>query len=541
LLCRLTLLTIAVVPALADLDQVHAQAISQPYGGLTSIPPVPPDSAAPDFVAQAPLVPVLSAPPQNSPDWLVTPYLSLSESYTDNVRLTPHGTPDFLTSTTPGASVQGRTRRLQATVDGNVTYDAYARANDLDGYRYTFNGNALGEIVENYLFLDVRSSVGAEPVNANGGVPAFERSVPGNQVQVIDSSISPYFAHDFGSWGSGLLRYRESLLDYSDANTNSRVLSPTPAGLTPVALSNSNTQEVVGNLKAGPRFTTYRWAVDASSSTTDYASSRTVQQNSGTLTGEYAVIRELAVVGKLGEDSFKDTAISSTTNVDPSWRVGARVTPGPRTDFLAEAGRRFGGPYWSGQFRYLISKTLTVSASHEETLATEQQLSNDDLNQLTRDDQGRLANPLTGEIVDPNNNGFNYVGQSFSLKTSRIALNGVDGRNSADISAEYDQRAIGANSLGQDGVERQDIILLGGSVSRQLNRQSDASLSLSVGRNSDSLATGSYKIFQAGSAYDYEFLPTLRGTLAYRYYDLSNTIASGYHENAILASIRKTF
>jgi uncharacterized protein (PEP-CTERM system associated) len=247
------------------------------------------------------------------------------------------------------------------------------------------------------------------------------------------------------------------------------------------------------------------------------------------------------VLAKLGEDSYEDTAISPSPSVHPSWRIGARLTPGPRTDLLVEGGERYGGPYWSGDFRYRISKKLTVTATHDESLVTQQDLSTDDLNTLIRDTQGRLADPLTGDITDPNAIPFNFVGQSFSLKRSRIALNGSEGRNSFDLSAEYDQRVIGAISLAQTGMERQNELQVGGSVTRKLTHISDASVSVSYGNNQDSLSTGRYSILQVGTAYGYDFNETLRGSLAYRHDTLTNNLGTGYGENAILVSVRKSF
>ena len=540
---RLALLTVTIFLIQSGLNSGNAQSVAEPYGGLPMPPPLPPspDSADSGTSDSPPPDAAPSAPAAEPRDWRVTPYVSLGEQFTDNARLTPKGTPDFVTSVTPGAAVQEKTRRLQLTLDGNVTSDIYARNSGMDGYRYNFNGNGLGEIVEDYLFMDVRSSVGAEPVNATAGIPAFDRLLPGNQVQVINTSVSPYLAHDFGSWGSGELRYRASALDYSSANTNSQALTPTPAGLTPVNLSNSFTNEFIAGLKAGPQFTTFRWAIDGSASDSNYTDGRIVEQRSGMLTGEYAVMRELALIAKVGEDSYKDSAISSSTSANPALLIGARVTPGPRTDLLLEGGERYGGPYWSGQFRYRISKILNVTASHSESLVTQQDLSTDGLNTLVRDSQGRLADPLTSAITDPNATPFNLVGQSFSLKASRVGVNGVEGRNSFDLSAEYDQRVIGAVSLAQNGTERQNVVEFGGTVTRQLTHVSDACLSLSYANNQDSLAAGAYSVLQAGTAFDYNFNETLRGSLAYRHYMLTTNLGTGYAENAILASIRKSF
>ncbi|GEM_PF-6660879 len=475
--------------------------------------------------------------------WLVKPTLAVREAVTDNARLTPQGGGDLVTTVTPGIDVEEQTRRLRLSLAGSASYDLYARHGDLDGYRYDVNANGWGEAVENYLFVDLRAVANTQPITNNGVISAFDRTLPGNQTEVFNGSVSPYLQHDFGGWAVGELRYRATTLDYSDTKTGGAfpAVPASPFAPSPSAITDANTNEALISLRAGPQFTNIRWSAAGSASDTGYAGGRTVEQRTASATGEYALTREVALLAVIGEDSYKDSANGAGDSVHPSWRVGGRFSPGPRTDLLVEGGSRYGGPYWSGRFRYRIGKALTLSASHQETVTTQQQLLGSDLNELVRDEDGHLVDSLTGDLGAPNAASFNYTSQSFTLKTSRVGLNGGEGRNSYTLSAELDQRALGAIVLGQSGTERQQAILATASYARQLTRQSDLTVSFSLGRNYDSLADAGYNIQRASVSYDINLSPTLRASAGYQRYELSNAIRTGYAENALLLTLRKSF
>jgi len=536
--------TLAVI--LSSALPAWALAQTQPYAELALPAAVNP---VPDKMPSS----LGSTPPPAAParDWVVTPSVSVREAYTDNVRLTPVGAPDSLTSIGAGLTVKEDTRRLKLTLDGEVNYDAYRRATDLDGIRYTVYGNALGELVENTLLVDMRASINVQPISANGVISAIDRRLPGNQVEVINASVSPYLTHDFGSWASGELRYRLSLLDYSGsvgagatplaASVAAAPAVAAPHAAAPIVPVTTTSNQILANLRAGPQFTEFRWVVEGWANQADYSGGRTVTQGTFSLTGEYALMRQVALIGIVGFDSFNDSALADSDRVDGSLRVGTRLTPGPRTDLLLEGGTRYGGPYWSGQFRYRISSSLLLSAIHREMVTTQQDLANSSLNDLVRDEQGRLADPLTGDIVDPNFFPFANSAQNFSLQTSRIELGGSADRTSGSLSLEYDQRVLGTSSLGAGGGDRQNSLLVGGSLSRQLTRHADLSLSFWLGKTEDSLASGSYSIRRVSATYDYDFTASLRASLGFRRYTLNNEIGPRYSENAATITVRQQF
>jgi hypothetical protein len=497
-----------------------AACLAQPYAEISSVP---------DNPAQ--------------PSLVFLPTLTIREAYTDNVRLQSHGEGDFLTSVTPGLVVQDKTAHFQLTFDGSVSYDAYGRASDLDGYRYTLFANGLAELVERTVLVDFRTAINVQPISLNGYGSALERVLPGNQDQVINGTISPYLAHDFGNWASGELRYRASALDYSAANGASQALSQTAPLVNQITPGSQDSNQISASLRAGPRFTIFRWVVEASASDGDYSGNQIVRQRSASATGEIALDRKLALIAIIGVDSFSDSADQSSNSLNGSGRLGVRLTPGPRTDLLLEGGVRYGGPYWTGQFRYHVSPALLFSASHFETVTTQQDLASNALTDLIRDDAGRLADPLTGDLSNPNQAAFNYSGQSFSLKSSRAELTGGAGRTSFSWTCEFDQRVNGVTSLGGSGSggERQDALLLGASLTRQLTHRTNLTLSFSQAHNFDSLASGGYGILRAGATIDYRLATGWLASLGYRRYGLRNDIGPSYSENAAFASLGKNF
>lgn len=473
--------------------------------------------------------------------WTITPWGSVEESVTDNVRLTSSDRQaDLISALTPGLHADGQTKRLNGVIDTSVTYDRYLRTSDLNGFEYKLHGDGNATLLEDYLFLDLRSAIDQQPLDRGGSVSAEQRTLSSNQAQIFNNSVSPYLHHDFGTWGGAELRYRLSAANFSDANVGNQPITVLQQNLgTP---NSTITNEYAIHLYSGEALSRLHLDLDGDAANTAYDDSdRTVRERSVTGTLEYSVIRELALIGKAGYDSFKDNLMLDQDASNPSWRLGIRLTPGPRTTLSVEGGRRYGGPYWSANFTYKLSPTLRVVATHDITVTTQQQALNAALNGQVINAQGQLVNPLTGLIISPNQQQFSYVSQSYLLHTSQITLSGERGQTSIALSGNYQERDIGALSLSQTPAEKQTVGGIDLSVTHKLNPRSDLRFDLSASRLFDSLGQGD-TLAQGTLAYDYKLSPTVSLTTSYSHYAIFNQIKAGsYQENIGIIGIRKEF
>src|SRR6266403_1722613 len=74
-------------------------------------------------------------------DWIVTPRVSLYQSYTSNAGLQPDGQDrsDFFTTLVPSIGIRGDTARLKLSLDYSLEAIAYAENSDLDQLRNNLN------------------------------------------------------------------------------------------------------------------------------------------------------------------------------------------------------------------------------------------------------------------------------------------------------------------------------------------------------------------------------------------------------------------
>lgn len=497
--------------------------------------------AAPDATATATATATAAGGNVPPPAWLITPFASVMENVTDNVREVPSGAEDDLLSEgTAGMTVAGKSRRAQVNFDGSVTYDKYLKASDLDGESYGLHGDANGELVEQLLFIDARTAIDQQPLNLAGPIATQGQTLASNQTETFNSSISPYLRHQFGNYAQGELRYTLSAADFLNANTGVAT-GGVPASLNSSLPGNSVTNDFSGNLQNGPHFSRLQWSLDGDYSTTAYPLSRTVDQGTGIGSLTYAIIPEFAVIGRVGLDYYDDTSIPTGGQLEPSWRIGTHLTPGPRTDLEVEAGERYGGPYWSGNLDYKLTPTLDIKASHQVSVETLQQQLNNELNALTTNQQGQLINPLTGQPTSPNTPLFNFSPQSFVEQDSDIALAGKRGRTTFSVELDYSTRQLGAVTLAQTGAETQQSFGLNGVATRELSELSSASLALSYSRDLDSLGGNTSSIWQGSLSYTLKLSKTLNGTVAYHYTDSSDEAGLGFRENLVSVGLRKEF
>ncbi len=496
-------------------------------------PPAPEGTAT-----QAP--PTQGQAPQTRP-WTISPSVTVQESITDNVRLVPTGREaDLISAVTPDLSVSGQTRRLNMSLDANLTYDKYLNATDMDGIQYGVSGYGNADLVDQLLFLDLRSAIDVQYLTRNGITSAIARVLPNNQAEVLNNSVSPYLRHSFGDWASGELRYTLASVDYANASAGMPA-SPAASLAQAANLANSLTNEYTVGLHSGPEFGRFSWGLDGDYNQSSYSAQRQIDQTTETAAIEYAVVRGIGLIGKLGYDAYKDNGILGMDTANPSWRLGLHLTPGPRSSLTVEAGRRFGGAYWAGNLYYKFSPTLRLDASHDIAQTTQQAQLSAALNNLVPNSLGRLVSPITGLPASPNQQLFSYTSQSYLQKTSRATLSGQRGLTTVVVGITYQQNDMGTVSLGQGPLETQTIAEVDVSVIYQLNQQSDIHLMGTASRLFDSITSSDDTIRQVSLSYDYKLSPSLTGSLSYSYYALNDRIGTGYGENVFLVSLQKGF
>ena len=126
------------------------------------------------------------------PSWVITPSVSVTGTYTDNVNLDASQKSDFVTVLTPGITLNGRSARASADVNYQLGYNKYARNSDLDEQRRSLVANGKLELVDNWLFIEASQNVAQTTTSVFGTQSVGNVQANSNRSETSGYSISPY-------------------------------------------------------------------------------------------------------------------------------------------------------------------------------------------------------------------------------------------------------------------------------------------------------------------------------------------------------------
>jgi uncharacterized protein (PEP-CTERM system associated) len=355
-------------------------------------------------------------------EFSLTPWLSISETYTDNVDLEPDDKKDsaLITQVTPGLSLAVDTPRVTANANTAVNFRYQALTNEETDFFVDANGFANLEILEELFFLDLRASVTQQVVDSQDATSASSANTTNlDTTQIYDAS--PYLVQRFGDFADSELRYTFS---YVDVGSDS--------------VSNSLQHQVVLGVDSGSDFTKVLWSVDGYALHNDRSQANNIDRASAELKLAYVVAEPFALLAGGGYNTFDD-GISENEVDEPLWQAGFLLTAEPRGELRFTYGRRDGFDSPTVSLRYEIGPRTRLTAEYAEVLETA---------------QGRLALGLTSIGVDENGNLINLGReQPFNPNTSSTSLQDDTTRNKnffASVIHEYGRNTFNATAFYED-------------------------------------------------------------------------------------------
>ena len=384
---------------------------------------------------------VFSAIDARAEDWIVTPRVSLYESYTSNAGLNPDGqaNSDFFTTLVPSIGVRGDTARLKLNLDYSLAAIAYAENSDLDQIRNNLNFVSTLTLVPELLFLDGAASV--QQVPASGQAPASSSPLAAstNLETVSVYNISPYIKNHFGTFADTELRYTFNQVYSTGAPTGSSSV------LGSNQLSNSTTNRITMTAVSGTEFTRLLWLVlaDGADSTfggTNPDTSNLLIQASG----EYRVNREIGLLGSVGFEQISDPTFFPDPEPDgPIGSIGVKYTPSARTSLILNLNHRYDANFVTGSASHLIGPQTQIRTAYTEQVFTssQSQFSNN-LSFLTTDEFGNFIDSRTEQLFSLSNNRFGLENNAFRQRSFDIGFHAVRGRNTFDAGAFWQDRNV---------------------------------------------------------------------------------------------------
>ncbi len=297
-------------------------------------------------------------------EWDVRPRLSISETYTDNVRLGgvggfggfggSGGGSDFITQINPGVNFTGRGRRFSA--NGNYTLNSLFFANSgRTLIRNQLNSNGTAELLRDLLFVDGRAAISQQNAFLFGSQAADNANLSGNVRDIRTWSISPYARHRFKNLASGEVRYSRDAVSSNQRN-----------------FFNNSSNAYIVSLNSGSAFRTVGWGLNYSH--TEISRERAganlgkieLERTTGTL--RYLVNSQFSLIGTGGYERNSFVSIRGNPS-SPFWTAGFSWEPTRRTSLSASAGKRFFGDTYAASFDHRTRNTLW-NASYTENITT---------------------------------------------------------------------------------------------------------------------------------------------------------------------------
>ena len=294
--------------------------------------------------------PVLAA------DWTITPNLTASERYTDNVNLAPTGSPnrtsDFITEIRPGVSIYKNGRRLKVNINYSLQSLTYLNTTQNNALNHQLNGVVNAELLEDFLFLDLRSAIYQQNINALAPIGLGNTNATNNLTTVGTYSISPYIRKRFGTFADLNYRLSQSGVYYDTQGIN-----------------NSTVQNVLGSLDSGSRFNDVFWGLDYSYTKNKNTITPDTKFEKGSATLGYALTPKFKVHATGGIERNNFISLGNSKVDGPFWNVGFDWAPTIRTQIGATVGQRFFGNTYSFNLTERTRRT-TWNASYSEDITT---------------------------------------------------------------------------------------------------------------------------------------------------------------------------
>lgn len=284
--------------------------------------------------------------------WDIVPTLTVVETYTDNLNLSPDDTKqgDWVTQIIPGITVAatGPRARFNLTYAPQITY--YARQEQYDQVFHQLNAYANAELVKQLLFIDAGANVTQYNVSLQGPISSSNINNTGNRATAGTAFVSPYILHDFGTTFRTGARYT-----YTEARSDS------------TSLTDSVGNRVDLRVASGTAYKLLTWFLDYSKEIIDYESRQTIGSEIISANTKVLVTPTLGLLASAGHENYTNNIARAPEG--PMWSAGFDWAPSPRTRLIATAGERFYGDVYFLDFKHRTGRT-TWSARYNQSITT---------------------------------------------------------------------------------------------------------------------------------------------------------------------------
>ena len=282
------------------------------------------------------------------PSISISTRVTVTETWTDNVRLTNAGETERITEVQPGIHVDINKARVKGVFDYALSGIAYANSTAANRTANTLSSNLQLEAIDNTLFLDATGTIGQQATSAFGAQSVDNTSINANSSEVSTYRISPYLRGHLGTVATYLARYSRSV-------TSSKA----------VGAVGSAANEMSLNFKGDTGASKLGWTADVSSQDISYNAGRTTENSQARLGLTYAITPLLQVSADAGTESNNYTSLSRETSAVNG--VGVSWQPMGSTKFSAVLRRHSYGDTYTVSLDHRTGRTVWQFSDSKET------------------------------------------------------------------------------------------------------------------------------------------------------------------------------
>jgi uncharacterized protein (PEP-CTERM system associated) len=488
----------------------------------------------------------------------VTPGVSASESFNDNVNLAPKGSEQsaWITMLSPSISVTDDSSRLKL----NLSYapQGIFYYGDVSDRQLNQALQAYGEatLFPEVLFFDIQSSISQQFVNGTGPIAATTLTTSNNLQTVEAFTAGPIMRNHLGSYADSETRYT-----YGVVSTSGNVVPPL------------QTNELRQAFTGGDYFGRLGWTVAADYLREDYQSASSITPGTtpaigtpgptgglGALGGtayrdenvsaspKYAIYNGLSLLATIGYEHIVSPGLT-IPSYEIFWNGGFEFNPNERTNLTLTYGQRYGIGDLEINGRWDPGPQTHLTLSYSESVETSQSLISNSLNQLGTLPGGQLGNTSTGLPFTPGVSGLSGIpgsplgvtGGAFIFKGLQATATSTRERNTYQASVYYQtdqfdtppstQRLYGAALNWNRQLKPELTSSLGGSYNLS-----------TFGSTGIGSAGGREKIYTLNASLNYSLSQTASTQLTVTRSGTQGTIAQGATDDDIITlSFQKRF
>jgi len=480
----------------------------------------------------------------------VTPGVSVSESYNDNVNLAPKGSEQsaWITTLSPIINVTDDSSRLKLNFSyapQGIFYfgDVSQRQLNQDLQAY-----AEATLYPDILFFDIESSIDQEIANSTGPIAATTLTTSSNLQTVEAFRAGPIMRNHLGSYANSETRYTYSLV-----STSGNVVPPL------------QTNEFQQTFTGGDYFGRLGWTVTADYLRDDYQSASSITNGTTTTNStlgasggtayrdeyvsaspKYAIYQGFSLLATIGYEHI----VSPGLTISPYqlyWNGGFQFDPNERTSLTLTYGRRYGIDDLEISGRWDPAPHTHLTLSYSESVETSQSLISNNLNQLGILPGGQLGNTSTGLPFTPGINSLSGIpGSPLGITGSAFLFKGLQATASSTRERDTYQASLYYQS-DQVDTPPSTTRLYGVSLNwtRQLRPELNSFLGASYNLSTSGgtgAAGGRQKIYTLNAGLNYNFSGTASTQLTVTRSGTQGTTGQGaINDDVITLSFQKRF